>query len=261
MPRAQWSFVFVGIAILAIINTLAAARPNGANAQLTLKRVREIRQLDLVKSNENVYFMDQPGLALTFELALPQGRQLLEIHQPVREHVHAIDSSGKDLSGVELNFMNKHEYVTPLRTYGEPLKEFMFRLTQPSRKAVSFDLSVDLEAVTFTALKDLVAEVSSEWTDIDPSVFGKKKVQIKIRKDGESVKLTVRPGTVKPAIESVELYRGSEKLERSLSMWSDANLNFSFNGEYAENMTVKFKVRTGLSTEIVSMKLDDQPLP
>ena len=261
MPRAQWSLVFVGIAMLAIMNTLVAARPNGANAQLTLKRVREIRQLDLVKSNENVYFMDQPGLALTFELALPQGRQLLEIHQSVREDVHAIDSSGKDLSGVELNFMNKHEYVTPLRTYGEPLKEFMFRLAQPSRKAESFDLSVNLEAVTFLTLKELVAEVSSEWTDIDPSIFGKKKVQIKVRKNGETVELAVRPGTVKPAVESVELYRGSEKLEQGYSMWSDSNLNFSFNGQFAQNMTVKFKVRTGLSTEIVSIKLDDQPLP
>ncbi len=103
--------------------------------------------------------------------------------------------------------------------------------------------------------------MSSEWTDIDPSIFGKKKVQITVREDGESVKLTVHPGTVKPAIESVELYRGSEKLEQSLSMWNDAHLNYSFNGEYAENMTVKFKVRTGLSTEIVSIKLDDQPLP
>ena len=80
-------------------------------------------------------------------------------------------------------------------------------------------------------------------------------------KNDDGVELEMRPGTVKATIESVELYNGNKKLETSFSMWSDSQISYSFTGKFAEKMTAKFKVRTGLSTETISIKLNDQPLP
>ncbi len=228
---------------------------------LELQRIQELRRHDVVEPDENEFSMEQPGLSLTFKISLPADRRLLEITNPEPSDVTAADASGRDLSAIEKSFMDRLEYVKVIQTYGEDPSEFTFHLATPARSAATFDLHTELEAVTFTSTEEISLEVGEEWTELDASMFGKKKVQARIQRKGKELSLEVQPGTIKGAIEDVQLFTGNTELEQGWSMWNEMQISYSFSGESTGPITARLSVRTGLSTETLTISLDDQPLP
>lgn len=260
MPRTRLCLVIVSTltALLVATSISAESRP-GNKPRISLQQIKELRQIDIVEPDKDGFFHDEPGLELTYRVSLPDGRQLIELHQP--ELVKATDSEGRDLSAIKPGFMDKLEYVKLIQVYGETPEKFTFHLALPARGAESFDLHAEFEAVTFAGAEEIVVEVTKEWTDLDAAMFGKKKVQIRLEKKGKDVQLAVRPGTVKAAIEEIKLFNGGTELDESFAMWNDMQINYSFNGEMADSLTAKLTVRTGLTKEMLTLVLDDQPLP
>lgn len=246
---------------LAPRTSVQAAEGMEAATSIRLQRVQELRRQELVKPDKNSFSMETPGLELKFSLSLPADRRLLEITNPERAEVKAVDASGRDLAAIEENFMNKLEYVKLIQTYGEDPKGFTVHLATPTRAAATFDLNVELEAVTFADTEDVSVELSEDWTQLDASMFGKKKVQVRIQRKGEETSLEIMPGTVKGALEDVQLFDGSTELEQGWSMWNESRVNYSFTGKATGPITARLTVRTGLSTEMLTIALEDQPLP
>ncbi|MCZ6834914.1 MAG: hypothetical protein O7G85_04000 [Planctomycetota bacterium] len=255
----------VGLTLsIGLLSTLTTAEPVESRRKapgIILKKITERRDLELVKPDEDEFSMEKPGLELIYDLDMPSGLHLLEIAQPDHKQVKATDSTGRDLSLIKPDFMGKLKYVETTQFYGEPVKGFSFHLALPARSSRHFELKVDLEATTYTSTEEVTSPVNEDWIDLDATLFGKKKVQVKLVRQGKNVQLAVRPGTVKNAIEDVKLFHGDTELQSSFSMWNDSMINYSFEGVMAPSMTVKLKVRRGLSKHMITIALDDQPLP
>ena len=240
----------------------AGVTANGAKApMLELQRVQELRRHDLVKPDENSFSMDEPGLTLDFKLNLPDGRRLLEIANPEPADVTATDASGRDLSAIEKNFMDKLEYVSITHVYGEDPTGFTFHLTNPARESKTFNLHVDLAAVTFGSTEEISQEVGEAWTTLDKKLFGDQKVKVRLQHKGDEWSLEFQPGTIKSALDKVQLFAGSSEFDQGWSMWNDASLSYSFSGEASGPFTARLSVRTGVSTETLTIDLNDEPLP
>ena len=77
--------------ILAVAVFALAASPRKATgsekklgAESRLVKVQEVRRARLVSQSENTYEFNKPGLELTFEVTLPDGKQLIDIEQPTK---------------------------------------------------------------------------------------------------------------------------------------------------------------------------------
>jgi hypothetical protein len=225
---------------------------------LVLKRIDELRRLDLVKTGDG-FEMNKPGLVLTFGVRLPDGRRVVEVREP--DWVKAADSTGKDLTQIEPNMFDRREHLELVHTWGESPSKLEFKLALPQRRATSFDLMTTIDVVTDTGSRVEVVAVGTDWTTLSPKLFPGEEVIARLKQGSRDLELELKPGTIRSVIEKVEITGGDQPLESYSTMWSDLGLMYSFEGKHQPGMKVRLTLRTGLQTMPVAIELDDQRLP
>ncbi|MHC4102732.1 MAG: hypothetical protein ACYS15_00700 [Planctomycetota bacterium] len=226
---------------------------------LALKRIDELRRADVVKADDNGFEMSQPGLVLTFGIRLPIGRRVVEVQEPAQ--VTAVDSTGSDLTQIEANIFGRREHLELVHVWNEPPSRLKFTLALPRRQATSFDLSTTIGVVTDTGSHDVVMDVGTDWTQLDPKIFPGTNAVARLKQGKRDLELELKPGTIRATIEKVQIISGGEPLESYSSMWSDLGLMYSFQGTHEPGMKAKLTLRNGLQTMPVTIALDGQLLP
>ncbi len=240
----------------------AVSRSHDAAPRIVLKSIQEVRRSELVKDPQEGFSFVKPGLVLAFDLDLASGRRVVEVLEP--DAVKAVDSTGEDLTAIEPNFFGRRQHVEVIETYdgsSSEFKEFKFTLALPDRQASSVDLATSLQVVTDNGAREVVLDVGRDWTPIDPDLFPGKNVKARLKQGRENVELELVPGTVKGAIESIEVVSAGRSLGSYGTMWNDMQITYSFQGRLATGMKVKLRVRRGLETETIDLDLEDLPLP
>lgn len=258
--RLVLSLPLVSLALFAHGATSEAIAPSpGTMTEAKLRSLSELRQLDVLPRDANEFSFDKPGLTLIFDVAVPEGRTLMAIEQPVK--VEARDVAGTNLAAIEADFMGDKTYVEVVESWGEPPRQFEFTLALPARSAATFDLSAELTAVTFARVETVEAALSTDSVTLDAAPFGGAQVTARLINEGGSPHVEIRPGSVRDQLEALELLSGDAALETSMSMWNDESVTYMFDGAHQANMTLRLKVRAGLERSPLVINLDDQPLP
>ena len=253
--------IILAVTVFALVaspqKATGAEKERGAATRLV--KVQEVRRARLVSQDENTYEFNKPGLELTFEVTLPDGKQLIDIEQPAK--IVATDSTGHDLTGIEKNFMGRRQHVTFLRTMGEPSKEFTIQLAPPTRQAAHFSVATAFDVWGFNELKELVATVTAKPVELDAALFGGTKVSAVLQSRGDRTQLVLTPGTIKQFVEDVTLSDGTRDFESGGAMWNNVMLSYDFDIEAAESMTIKLTIRSGMSKMPCTVAIKNQPLP
>jgi hypothetical protein len=240
----------------------AVSRPKKAAPRIVLKSVQEVRRNDLAKVPDNAFSFTKPGLVLTFGVKLAEGRRVVGVSEPVT--VRAVDTTGRDLTAIEPNFFGRRQHVEVIETFGDStreFKEFKFTLALPDRRATSFGLAASVDLTTDAGAQEVVLDIRDTWTPIDSGIFPGKSVKARLKQGRNTVELEFVPGTIKAAIESVEVGAAGTTLEFQGTMWNETKTTYSFQGKLAPGLRVKLMVRAGLDDVPIEIDLRDQPLP
>ena len=203
---------------------------------------------------------DTPGLLLTFGIALPEGRRLLDLQQPKK--VAAKDSAGTDLSDIEQGFSGEREYVRDVASWkDESVSEITLRLASSARAATTFDVSAEFTAGVYTGIKVLKASPTTEWADLDPALFGGRKVQVRINPDKESFGIEFKPDSAKDLIEKLDVVSGGSTSESNGWFSDGQSVTFMIDATPAGAVTANITVRTGVETIPLKIDLKGQALP
>jgi len=229
----------------------------GAAARLV--KVQEVRRAMLVSKETNTYEFTKPGLELTFEVTLPDGKQILDIDQPAK--IVATDSTGHDLTDIEKSFTGKRQHVTFMRTMGAPSKEFTIQLAPPARQATHINVATTLDVWGYNELKESVVTVTAKPVELDAALFGGTKVTAVLRSRGDRTRLVLTPGTIKQFVEDVTLRTGGDDVSNRGAMWNNAMLSYDFDAKATESMTVALIVRSDMSKMHCTIDLKNQLLP
>lgn len=251
----------MGLLIIAAAETASAGPRSQArvgSGRLVLTQIDELRRVEVVKHDEAFTF-DLPGLELSFEIELPQGRRVVEVQEPAS--LRATDSTGRDLTQIEENMFGRRQFIHLYHIYGESPKELKFGLALPDRDATSFNISATIDVLTDTGARDATLELGPNWTALDPKLFGGTAVKARLRQGQHDIELELQPGTVRTMIESAQLTGDGVTLDSYSSMWSDAALGYSFQGRLSSAMKATLKLRKGLKTIPMEIDLKAQPLP
>jgi hypothetical protein len=267
MKRAMLAYSSLSglmVAVMMFNPTTAEARmsarqgSSGIGARLT--RIQDLRQSQLIPSDDDQNFsFDKPGLTLTFAIQLADGRQLLELQQPLS--FKATDSTNRDLSAIEPGFSGGREYVEVLQSWDSSPSEFRFKLANPDRSATRFSLNATLDAVTYTGTETVVVDVSSKWTMLDTALFNGQDIKCKLTANNGTMQLTFEPGTIKAQIEKISLSDGTTAMETNSSWWNDQSITYIFDGKPMKNVKAQLMIRTGIETTPLEISIKDQPLP
>jgi hypothetical protein len=231
-----------------------SGRGSGVGMQLT--QVREVRQARL--SGESPSF-DRPGLTLTFGLDLPAGAQLVELREP--ESLRAVDSTGLDLTDVELGFSGKREYLDVVHAWeGEP-KEATLTLALPRRRAATVSVEAEIEAVVCSGTEIVEVAAGSSPGALRTDVAGFPEAKIHVERKGGQLQVVVSPGTVKGWIEDVAVVAGGAAHESNSAMWSDQQLVYFVEAPAEAAEMVRLTVRRELRAIPVRLELAGVVLP
>ena len=253
--------IIVAVAVFALAASprKATGSEKALGAASRLVKVQEVRRARLVSQKENTYEFNKPGLELTFEVTLPDGKQLIDIEQPAK--IVATDSTGHDLTAIEKSFMGSRQYVTFMRTMGEPPKEFTIHLAPPTRQATHVTVATTFDVWGYNELSESVATVTAKPVALNAALFGGAKVTAELQRRGDRTQLVLTPGTIKQFVEGVTLSDGTRDFESGGAMWNNAMLSYDFNAKAAESMTVKLTIRSGMSKMPCTVAVKNQPLP
>jgi len=235
--------------------------------KVVLTKIHEQRIDKLVKrenDKQQRLSFEKPGLNLTFKVSLPDGLRLLDVSEP--RDFSAKDSTGKDLTKIEKNIMGERDYVEVVQRFNEPATQFMMQLALTKRSATTFDLQGSVTITTFAGTKTEQIELDTEWVELDVDVFDGKQVRCRLKPrdsfTGNKVPtLVFEPGTVKSAIEDVQLVRNGQTVNSQSSMWNDQQVMYSFEGEYHKDYRARITLRHNVQQTPVPMKLTRQRLP
>jgi len=226
----------------------------------TLTKVKDQRRVILAdhKADQPAFDFNKPALELTFELTAPQGKTLVNIEQPTE--ITATDSMNRDLTDVEAGFMGRKEFVQLVHNFEGPPNEMIFTLAPPNRSATYFNLSATFDVWAFDEIKEMTVDVRDGHSEAPE--LGEPLASIDVRKNGDSVELTVKPGTLRDRLEDIELIDGEQVHKNMGSMWSDAAATYYFPAEtFQPEVKVRAKVRVGMEKFPCRVEVQKQPLP
>jgi len=266
IPSFASSHVTVSLTLMCIgvLASATAQTPpmSTSTGTLSLNSIRENRTLQVVKPTDDAMMMmgDTPGLLLTFGIALPEGRKLLDLQQPRK--VTAKDSTGTDLSAIEPGFSGDREYVDDVASWkDEGVSEITLRLASSARAATTFDVNAEFTASVFTGTKVLKASPTAEWSDLDPAMFGGRKVQVRINQENDSFGVEFKPDSTKDLIEKLELVSGDSTIEGNGWFSDGRSVTFMVDAKPEGPVTANITVRTGVETIPLRIDLKAQALP
>ncbi len=262
MARSAAKLLIV-LAVVAFVLTAWPQKATGEQkadgAALRLVEVQEVRRARLVGESKRSWPPNKPGLALTFEVTLPDGKQLFDIEQP--EKIAATDSKGHDLTGIKNDFMGKKKYVRFLPKMDGQSKEFTLQLALPTRQATHFNVSTTVYVWSYHELTESVVTLRTKPVTLDAALFGGTKVSAVLRSGGIQTQLVLTPGTIKRFVEGITLSDGSNDYNNKSAAWEKDTLTYFFNTKTADAMTAKFTIRSGMSRMPCKVAIKNQPLP
>jgi hypothetical protein len=242
----------------------AAPAPQApASASLTLKRIAEIRALEVARpaQDDNMFTTssDEPALQLTFALNLPKGLKLMSLTQPAQ--VTATDSAGTDLSKIEPAFSGDVEYLEAEHHFGDEDQphEITMTLAPSARAATTFSVNATFNVLIYAGTQPLEIALGKEWTSLDAKVLGKEGVQARVTDDG----LEIKPADANTHFEAVQLPTGASEVIEANGWFSDSQtLTYMMSDLPKERpLKVRFVVRTGVQTIPLSIDVKQQALP
>ena len=252
---------------LSVAGQPSAGQSDEMKPNVVLSRIKESRVKTLVEpdgNNQHQMSMNKPGLTLTFQVELPDGQQLLEVSEP--EDFMAKDATGRDLTKTEKNFKGERNHVKLVSAFNKPATRFKMRLALSARSAETFDLRGDVTVTSYGSTEELDVALDTDWMTIDTDLFGDNDVRCKLKQQesfqGNQVPaVVIEPGTVKEAIEKIELVRGGQSISARGTMWNNQHATYSFDGEYHEDYRAKITVRTDVRETPVHLEFNEQDLP
>jgi len=258
IARAVLLAAAVAIIVAATPKTAAGDAKDGAVGTKLIK-VEELRRARLVAAKKNKFDFHKPGLELTFEIQLPDGKKLIDVDQPTE--VRAKDSTGRDLSDIEDNFMGSKQYVSFMRSSGEPVKEVTVRLAKPDRRATRFSLSTTFDVWGYDRIETKRLALTDSPQSLDADLFDGTKVTAKLKSSGKQTQVDFTPGTIQPFIEDIKIKDGTNAVDNMGAMWNNAKLTYSFDTKPGTHVQLEMSIRTGMDKMPCRISLQDQPLP
>jgi hypothetical protein len=262
MTRLILVSLFIVVGTLATLTSMAQSNRQSPGGTVTLLSVTETRRIDYRPKDDDAmtFTSDAPGLMLDFKVQLPDGLQLAEVAQP--STVQAQDSTGTDLSDVEPDFAGDKTYLSVVHSWDAPPTEIQFMLALPTRNATSFSLDALAQAQVFASHETTEIELTEVWQKLDRNVLGIDGATIRFRNSSHGPTVQIRPGTVKDRIETLELFNSQgEPLDSSWTQWTDADVEYTFNGQGDAHMKAKITARMGFQVMPITITLKDQKLP
>ncbi len=248
---------------LAMLSLLVApAQEPHPAIQPRLTEVADHRVTTLAGEDESFGF-NEPGLRLTFDLNLRPGYRFAAFKSEDAEVV-ARDSTGADLSVLEEGAFGPPEHFEAIATWGEEgmlYESFTLRLSQPARSAETFSVDATIPVAVYAGTKTHEMQVGEKRTGLTPAVFG-RDATIQLRSTNGATAVTIIPGTLKDAIDKIELILADgEPVDSTSTMWNDASAEYAFPGEVPSSARVRITSRRDFHVVPMRVQIRDMRLP
>ena len=260
--RSVWIVVaLTPLCVVFMARSAAAVGPDQKTITAKLRKVQELRRVELVKKSEDrpSFDFNPPGIELTFSVVPPAGKKLIRVEQPGR--IEATDSTKRDLTAMKAGVFGRKEFLKFVEQWNDVSTTVTMTLANAHRSATRFSVCADFDAWAYDDLEEITITPGSKPLDLDAALFGGRKVVARLEKSGDNPQLTITPGTIKHHIEGVELMDGDTVYDGMGAMWNDASATFMFSGTYKPTLTAKIKIRAGMKKFPCRIAVNDHALP